>query len=1852
MNCPEVHDKLYDLLFDLLDEPERREVEAHLAACPACRAARDAASRERDLLQRWTVPPPPPGLAEAVAGQLTSRGSETRGRSDPLTSRGLAARGRLDERKVDAMKYEPVEPEVRWLGSRRFWQVAAAAAALVVAGLIFQWQRLARMTAPPQEAFLYGQSEMAPGLPAVWRLYVRNGATARPIAGAEVHARLVGADGRDLWAGAAATGSDGTALLEPDLPADAPEGACTLHVGINSPDGASSISEPVAVRRSFRVMVSTDKPLYQPGQVIHVRSLALANADLRPVANRAIVIEARDPKGNKVFKKATTTSDFGTAAADFELADQVNLGDYTLAATLGDTASERTVRVERYVLPKFKIELSADRGYYEPGETIRGDLAADYTFGKPVAGGKAVIVASEFVEKLRPFATVEGTTDADGRFHFEIPLKDRFVGQELKKGDAFVSLEATVTDLADHAQKKTLDLTVTATPIRIELFPESGTLVRGVENILYIVTAYPDGRPAKTKLTIAQSHQVIETSELGIAAVKITPPVGSRPVGSGRVGSGRVGSPAFTRSSEEPPKGGTPNEEPPKGGTPNEEPPKGGTPNGRPPKGGTPNGRPPNGRPPKGGTPNEEPPEGGTPNEEPPEGGTPNGMALTVIAEDAKGVKVSVTRDLRVGERSESILLRTDKAVYRSGETANITLLSADRAGRAFLDVVKDRRAALTKAVEIQDGRGELALDIPPDLFGTLELHAYRIMADGGIVRDSRLVQVARADDLTIEATLDKAAYRPAERALLKLAVTRRDGEPTAAALSLAGVDEAVFALSEMRPGLERVYFALQEELLKPRYEICAHAPIAPAEALQPRPELEEASAVLFSAAEAPAPPKSEASESFRQKQDQLRGAMAGARAEAVDGLLLLPFTAFVAAAAALVGYAVLKLFRRRPFDAAPFDELAAFRRALRAANIWWILGAYLPILGALVGAIVVNTFRWRGYWTEQTWIILFGAFPWLAVLGGLLYSARRLRRCPPSHAFPFLRKAAWTLPLAYVLAWAAFLGIIEAVDYGRYRGLVGDDEAILLVIVLMFLVPAIAGAWSIAGNSAVRRVSLPRCLWLGVSRTALAGGLLAVGALLPVLASGGAAARMAPSPMVMDLSMAKSATSLRSLGVPLVEYTSESIEGGARPAPVSAPPRIRRFFPETLLWQPELITDEQGRAQLEVPLADSITTWRLAMSAVSKRGELGAATAPLRVFQDFFVDIDFPVALTQHDLVSVPVAVYNYLDVPQEVRLEVEEAPWFALRDSASKSLRIGPKQVTSVPFTIEARRPGAHKLVVKAQGSQMADAVERAVRVVPDGREVVETANGRLSENLTREIAIPDEAIEGASDLVVKIYPNSFSQVVEGLESIFAMPHGCFEQTSSTTYPNILVLDYLRRTRQAKPEVEMKALHYIALGGQRLLSFEVDGGGFDWYGKGPADTVLSAYGLMEFADMAKVAEVDPAVLARTRQWLLGRQRDDGTWLPGRAGMASGYGPQPEAPLRTTAYVAWAIGGSGDANAPLSRALDYLATQGAKSRDPYTLALCANALLAARPPRAAELVERLQSLKQEKDGLAWWTSAAQGVTYSRGGVLDIETTALAASALLQAGQHADTAHKALAWLITQKDPRGTWHSTQATVLAMRALLAATGPGGKVEGDVHVTVAANGKLAKELAITPETSDVFRLISLRDAVRKGRNTVALETAGKGDLAYQIVATHYLPWPAEPPKEARKELSIEVAYDATTLKTGDLLACRATVAYNGTATANMTIVDLGIPPGFEVLPDGFEALKAKGLIERYTVAGRQVIVYLRELRSGQPLVLEYRLRAKFPITAKTPPSTVYQYYQPTLRDTARPVLLNVM
>jgi hypothetical protein len=143
-------------------------------------------------------------------------------------------------------------------------------------------------------------------------------------------------------------------------------------------------------------------------------------------------------------------------------------------------------------------------------------------------------------------------------------------------------------------------------------------------------------------------------------------------------------------------------------------------------------------------------------------------------------------------------------------------------------------------------------------------------------------------------------------------------------------------------------------------------------------------------------------------------------------------------------------------------------------------------------------------------------------------------------------------------------------------------------------------------------------------------------------IAVGDSEAATATVAAVRDVRLAKSSPARRPKQADKALKGSPEPTGAHEDAP---PPRIREWFPETLLWRPELITNEKGEAKLPLDLADSITTWRLSASAVTAQGRLGASTEKIKVFQPFFVEVQLPVALTRGDEVAVPVVVYNYLD-------------------------------------------------------------------------------------------------------------------------------------------------------------------------------------------------------------------------------------------------------------------------------------------------------------------------------------------------------------------------------------------------------------------------------------------------------------------------------------------------------------------------------------------------------------------------------------------------------------------------------
>jgi alpha-2-macroglobulin-like protein len=324
------------------------------------------------------------------------------------------------------------------------------------------------------------------------------------------------------------TDADGNMAGALIFPADV-DGPAELIFTVQDGDVSDLATAEVELLTDARILLVTDKPLYQPGQTMHLRALALQRAGRAPLGDHEVVFEVSDSAGNKVMRERVLSNAFGIAATTFTLARQVNMGEYRIKAVLDEVEVEKQVTVERYTLPKYRVTLALDKPYYLPGERVEGTVSAQYFFGQPVAGGAVSVSAAAFDVEFTTFAEHEGTLNAEGLYRFAFDLPSYLVGTSLEQGNALIKVDATVRDLADHEQTVSRTTVVARAGVDVTLLPESGVLIPGVPNRIFVIVSDPMGAPlsdAHVTVNIPGHDFTVALDAQGIGRILVTPAAG------------------------------------------------------------------------------------------------------------------------------------------------------------------------------------------------------------------------------------------------------------------------------------------------------------------------------------------------------------------------------------------------------------------------------------------------------------------------------------------------------------------------------------------------------------------------------------------------------------------------------------------------------------------------------------------------------------------------------------------------------------------------------------------------------------------------------------------------------------------------------------------------------------------------------------------------------------------------------------------------------------------------------------------------------------------------------------------------------------------------------------------------------------------------------------------------------------------------------------------------------------------------------------------------------------------------------------------------------------------------------
>ena len=699
-----------------------------------------------------------------------------------------------------------------------------------------------------------------------------------------------------------------------------------------------------------------------------------------------------------------------------------------------------------------------------------------------------------------------------------------------------------------------------------------------------------------------------------------------------------------------------------------------------------------------------------------------------------------------------------------------------------------------------------------------------------------------------------------------------------------------------------------------------------------------------------------------------------------------------------------------------------------------------------------------------------------------------------------------------------------------------------------------------------------------------------------------------------------------------------------------TATPRIREYFPETLVWSPELRTNAIGEANKQFALADTVTTWKVAVIASTMDGRTAEAESEFRTFQPFFLDFNPPSILTEGDQVDLPVTIRNYQDRAQQVRLAIQPNQWSSVKGDSSRQVTVPPNSSVNVAYTVQAKSAldkAPQRLIASA--GRVRDAIEKTSRVHPDGQEVIQSFGDFVAGKAVFSVNIPPTAIRASTRSELRIYPNIASLLLESSSAILATPHGCAEQTISAGFANLVSWLFVQTTGVADSKIDQRALANIRLAVDGLGAFRNYDGGVKYWATGEPDIAVTAYALSFLVSASTVSPVNRDDLLQIVSWLEKAQAKGGRWLPRR----SEDDKASRQSLLLTALVTRALSEAQKAGikvsgAVLAGAYHYISQFTDQTDEPYMLA---NFVLAALDSGDEALlgnaVARLASMSREERGGVYWDMRTNSPFYGWGTAGRYETTGLVVSALTAwRTSHASSTEldpqirRGLVFLLRGRDATGNWFSTQSTLRAMRAIADASSALGNMGGrGGTLEVRSNGRVVKTLALPndPKATDPI-LMDLSAYISPGDNEISLvPSISTSSSLVRLTSAHWLSWEQTKPRNS-PELQFAVAFDRLSSSPGEPIRCTVKAERIGFRGYGMMLAEIGLPPGAEVDRSSLESVVEDGSLglDHYEILPDRVVVYLWPKAGGA--AFDFYLSARNAMAAKSAPSVLYDYYNP--------------
>ncbi|MCB9640495.1 MAG: OmpA family protein [Myxococcales bacterium] len=678
-----------------------------------------------------------------------------------------------------------------------------------------------------------------------------------------------------------------------------------------------------------------------------------------------------------------------------------------------------------------------------------------------------------------------------------------------------------------------------------------------------------------------------------------------------------------------------------------------------------------------------------------------------------------------------------------------------------------------------------------------------------------------------------------------------------------------------------------------------------------------------------------------------------------------------------------------------------------------------------------------------------------------------------------------------------------------------------------------------------------------------------------------------------------------------------------------------RTDFRETLYWNPKFKTDPSGEATLRFGLNDNATSFRIRVSGlggayVGRKEHVFSAEKP------FFLVVKAPLEVSADDALALPLTLHNRTSKKLRVRVSSTFSKGIKLlEDPTPSTITLGARQSKTFfyPLRVVARY-GTASMEFSAKGSGIEDSFTHSFKIEPRGFPRL-IAGGGMASNVKEETInfdLPEDIRSASPKINLSFTVSTLSQLTNSLAAMLREPYGCFEQTSSTNYPNVMIVNFLKQQGIQAPQIMRRAQGLLNRGYKRLVQFETQQKGFEWFGRSPGHEALTAYGLMQFSDMRAIfPELDEKMVQRTKSWLKAKRDGKGGYIRSSRALDT-FGRAPSD--ITDAYITFARAEANDTK--LGTELSHvrkLTKQKVGRNDPYLLALAAASFFKVRGktnPTAQKLLQRLLA-SQKADGSFQGTRTS--ITSSYGYNLQVETTSLAILAMLQASPLPDESlQRAIQWIM--KNQRyGGYGATQATILALRALIAYQSTYPSKPGEGRITVWLNDQMIEEKSFDAKQLTAVKFANFEKSLRPGKNTLKIRLKSTRKLPYALNLRYYT---FQPLSSESVPLKLTAQLNKQRARMGETVRMTATLKNTSKRGLPMTLARLAFPGSLQPQLWQLRALKEKKLVDYYETRPREIILYWRSLAPRFKTTIKLDLEARITGNYSAAPSRTYLYY----------------